>query len=87
MTYEELLASMTPEIHAAMKLAIEIGKWPNGVRLSDDEREACMQAVIGYDLENVPADERVGFIDRTKKDGTQHSPSQSTEDIIKILHS
>ncbi|WP_372750102.1 DUF1315 family protein, partial [Litorivivens sp.] len=29
-----MLKAMTPEIHAALKRAVEIGKWPDGRRLS-----------------------------------------------------
>ena len=86
MTFDELLSNMTPEIHSTMKTAVELGKWPDGRRLNDEEREACMQAVIAYDEKNLPEDQRVGFIDRTKADGSQHSPSQSTEQIVKILN-
>ena len=86
MTFDELLQSMTPEIHATMKTAVELGKWADGRRLSSEERESCMQAVIAYDELHLPEDQRVGFIDRTKADGSQHSPSQSTESIVKILN-
>ncbi|RDE25243.1 DUF1315 family protein [Motiliproteus coralliicola] len=85
MTFEELLQSMTPEIHATMKTAVELGKWADGRRLTDEEREACMQAVIAYDEQHVPEEERVGYISRKKSDGSNHSPSQSTEEIVKIL--
>lgn len=67
MTFDELLASMTPAIHETMKQALEIGKWPDGRRLTDDERETCMQAVIAYDALHVAEEERVGYIDRSKK--------------------
>ena len=87
MTFEELLKSMTPEIHATMKRAVELGKWPDGRRLSDEERETCMQAVIAYDAEHLPEEERIGYISRKKADGSNHSPSQTTEDIVKILNS
>jgi uncharacterized protein YeaC (DUF1315 family) len=86
MTFDELLKSMTPEIHAMMKTAVELGKWADGRRLSGEEREACLQAVIAYDERHLPEQQRVGYIDRTKADGSQHSPSQSTEQIVKILN-
>ena len=85
MTFEELLDSMNPEIHATMKQAVELGKWPDGRRLSDEERETCMRAVIAYDSVHLPEEERVGYISRKKSDGSNHSASQTTEDIVKIL--
>lgn len=79
MTFEELLASMTPEIHATMKQAVEIGKWPDGRQLRDDERQTCLQAVIAYDAKHLPEEERVGYIDRSGKTspcGSDKSDSQ-----------
>jgi len=87
MSFEQLLEVMTPEIHTAMKTAVELGKWPDGRRLSGQEREACLQAVIAYDAKHLPETARVGYINRTKPDGSQHSPSSTTDDIIRILHS
>ncbi len=62
MTFEELLKAMTPEMHTAMKQAVELGKWPDGRRLSKEDKENCLQAVIAYDHENVATTERVGYI-------------------------
>ncbi|WP_370299121.1 YeaC family protein [Pontibacterium sp.] len=67
MTYEELIAAMTPEMHASLKQAVELGKWPDGRRLSDEQRDICMRAVIAYDMEKLPPEARVGFIDRTSR--------------------
>lgn len=85
MTYEELIQAMTPEMHQSLKRAIELGKWPDGRRLTDEQRDICMRAVIAYDYEKKPAEERVGFIDRSKKDGTQHGKDPLAPDTIKIL--
>lgn len=72
MNYEELIQAMTPDMHQSLQRAVELGKWPDGRKLTVEQRDICMRAVIAYDYENKPADERVGFIDRTKKDGSQH---------------
>ncbi len=70
-TWQELLASMTPEIHQSLKTAVELGKWPNGERLSAEQVELCLQAVIAYDERNVPETERVAYIDMSKKKSRQ----------------
>ena len=63
-SFEALLAGMTPEIHEHLKLAVELGKWPNGERLTPEQVELCLQAVIAWDLKNLPESERVAYIDR-----------------------
>ncbi|WP_286238181.1 YeaC family protein [Neptuniibacter halophilus] len=85
MTYEELIQAMTPDMHQSLKRAVELGKWPDGRRLTPEQRDICMRAVIAYDLEHKPAEERVGFIDRTKQDGSQHGKDPLAADTIRIL--
>lgn len=46
MTLEQLISTMTPEIRARLTRAVELGKWPDGVRLSEDQRNLIMQALM-----------------------------------------
>lgn len=85
MNYEELIRSMTPEMHESLKRAVELGKWPNGQRLTDEQRDICLRAVIAYDQKNIPTEDQVGYIDRTRTDGKQHGSDPRDPDIIKIL--
>jgi len=86
MNYEQLIESMTPEMHRSLKLAVEIGKWPNGERLSDEQRTLCLRAVIAYDQSRLPESERTGYIDRSKPDGTQHGSDPLQPQPLKILN-
>ncbi len=85
MRYEELIQAMTPDMHQSLKRAIELGKWPDGRRLSPEQRDICLRAVIAYDHQHKPEQERVGYIDRTKPDGSQHGKDPLAADIIKVL--
>ena len=67
MDFQQLIDNITPEICANLRRAVEIGKWPDGRRLTDEQRELCMQAVIAYEAKSVDAEERVGYIDRGSK--------------------
>jgi uncharacterized protein YeaC (DUF1315 family) len=59
-----LLDALTPEVYDALKTAVELGKWPQGERLTPEQRELCLQAVIYYDCRHKPEQERVGYIHR-----------------------
>lgn len=59
---ESLLASLTPEIHARLKEAVALGRWENGDRLSNEQRELCLQAVIAYDERFLAREARVGYV-------------------------
>lgn len=67
MQFKQLIETITPEIYVNLKTAIEIGKWPDGRSLSNEQRELCLQAVIAYELKNIPENERTGYIDRGSK--------------------
>lgn len=85
MTYEEMLKAMTPEMHRALRTAVELGKWPNGEKLSEEQRGICLRAVIAYDQQNLPEAERTGYIDRTRPDGSQHGRDPLEPDVLKII--
>ncbi|MCC4274739.1 YeaC family protein [Marinomonas communis] len=79
MNFKDMIDNMSPEVYGRLKQAVELGKWPNGVKLTPEQTELCMQAVITYDYTNKPEEERVGFIDReahlgcsSKKDTLEH---------------
>lgn len=88
---EKMLAALTPEIVANLKRAVELGKWPDGRRLTDEQRATCMQAVLVWEHKNLPEAERTGYIDKGKKDGEvcdDHDPSHDAEHEapVKFLH-
>lgn len=62
MDIEQVLQAVTPDVYKKLKLAVEIGKWPDGSKLSAEQRATCLQAVIAYDSQHKPESERVGFI-------------------------
>ena len=62
MNFEELLTAITPEIYDALCRSVELGKWPDGRKLTDEEREISLQAIIAYDAANKPREDRVGYL-------------------------
>ncbi|ENV60145.1 YeaC family protein [Acinetobacter soli] len=68
MNIEQMLNVLDPEIVQRLKTAVEIGKWPNGVALTAEQRQICMQAVMVWEHQNLPEEERSGYIDRGSKE-------------------
>lgn len=66
-SFEDLIASMTPEVYENMRRAIELGKWPDGRSLSAEQRELCMQAVIAWEAKNLPEEQRTGYMEQQCK--------------------
>ncbi len=76
MTYEELIDRLDPNVYRSLRQSIELGKWPDGRKLTPEQREISLEAVIYYEnLHNVPEQERVGYLDRGSKAGTACDPS------------
>jgi len=63
MDLQQLLSSLTPDIYRNLMRAVELGKWPNGERLSADQRQLCMQAIIAYEHKNLPPEQHSGYIE------------------------
>lgn len=67
MDYQQLIETMTPDIHRALRRAVELGKWPDGRVISAEQRALCMEAVIAWEARHLPEEQRVGYIDRGSK--------------------
>jgi uncharacterized protein YeaC (DUF1315 family) len=57
-----MINNITPDIYQNLKLAVEIGKWPDGGKLTAEQRELSLQAMIAWEIQNLPEDERTGYM-------------------------
>ena len=60
--FDSVIGQLTPEIYSNMKRAVELGRWPDGRRVTPEQRETCMQAVIAWEAKNLPEQERSGYM-------------------------
>ncbi|WP_345415751.1 YeaC family protein [Halioxenophilus aromaticivorans] len=74
---QNLLESLTPEIVQNFRRAIEIGKWPNGVALTKEQKATCMQAVIAYEAKHLPPEQRTGYVPPKQPCADEHSHAPS----------
>lgn len=61
-SFEDAIANITPEIYENLKLAVELGKWSDGRRLTPEQKELCLQAMIAWEAKNLPEDQRTGYM-------------------------
>lgn len=71
-SFAQLIENITPEIYESLKTAIEIGKWSDGRKLTQEQKELSLQAVIAWELQNLPEDQRTGYM------GPQECSSKAT---------
>ena len=60
--FAQVASTISAEVYASFKLAVEIGKWPDGRKLSAEQKELCLQAMIAYELKNLPEDQHTGYM-------------------------
>ena len=72
-SFNEMINNITADIYESLKLAVEIGKWADGNKLTAEQRELSLQAMIAWEIQNLPEDERTGYM------GPQECQSKSTE--------
>ncbi|WP_437891188.1 YeaC family protein [Phytobacter sp. V91] len=46
MDLDQVINSMTPEIYQRLVTAVELGKWPDGVALTPEQKENSLQLVM-----------------------------------------
>ena len=65
MTYEQLIRQLDPRIYRRLRESLELGKWPDGRALTEEQKALCMEAIIWYEREHeIPEQERAGYISR-----------------------
>ena len=61
-TFAQMIENITPEIYESLKLAVELGKWADGRKLTTEQKELSLQAVIAWELQNLPEEQRTGYL-------------------------
>lgn len=46
MNLDEMIDSMTPDVYQRLSTAVELGKWPDGVALTPEQKENSLQLVM-----------------------------------------
>jgi len=60
--YIKAISSITPEVVSNLRRAVEIGRWPNGQALTEEQRATCLQAIIAYEATHLPPEQRTGYV-------------------------
>lgn len=62
MQFDDLLATISPAIYQRLVTAVELGKWPDGVALSAEQKANSIQLVMAYQAKFCPSEEafRIG---------------------------
>lgn len=69
--------NLSEEVYQGLKRALELGKWPDGKALTQQQRETCMQAVISYEAVHLAEEQRAGYLGQTCKNSSADTQAES----------
>ena len=85
MQFQDLLKQITPEIYRVMKESLELSRWPNGERITPEQRDHTLQALIAWEHDNLPEEERTGYMPVSCKSTSSSSDNEPKESEATIL--
>ena len=63
MSFKSVIEKLDSETYQKLKVSVEIGKWPDGKALTDEQKDLTLQAIIAYEIQNnFPEEERIGYL-------------------------
>ncbi|MGI6409368.1 MAG: YeaC family protein [Thiopseudomonas sp.] len=71
----KMIDNINSETYGSLKQALELGKWPDGTRLSQEQKELTMMAIIAWEQKNLPEEQRTGYL------GGDQCASQKNKDL------
>lgn len=84
MNFDQLAANMTPDIYSRLREAIELGRWPTGQKLTAEQKNLSLEAVIKYEISSdMPAELRTGYIASKCKSDVEKIPTVNVNEDIK----
>lgn len=64
MEFEQFVKNLTPEVYFNLRRSVELGYFPDGRKLSAEQRENTLQAIIYFEeIHQIPEHERVGYME------------------------
>ena len=81
MDYQSLIDQLSPDIVARLRQGIETGRWPDGQTVTPEQREHSLRAVIAWEQQHLPQEQRVGYIDKGRKATAADAAGQAQEQL------
>ncbi|BCE01708.1 DUF1315 family protein [Marinicellulosiphila megalodicopiae] len=75
MSFTDVAKNLDLPTYKKLKTAIELGKWPTGIALTQEQKAICLEATLTYEAANMPPESRTGYMDSACK-------SKSNDDLI-----
>ena len=81
MSFQDTASKLSPDIIARMREAVELGRWPDGKSLTDEQRQTTLEAVMAWEAVHLPPEERIGHMPQSD---CAPSESKPEDDVMPI---
>ncbi len=63
-SFSDIIDNITPEMHKELRETVQLGRFPDGRRLTREQSEDLLRALLAWEQKNLPEDERTGAMTR-----------------------
>ena len=71
-----LFSYINEKLYQELKTAIELGRWPSGNVLSENQKQISLQAIIHYESRHLPDEQHTAYIYKP-----EHEACESSQDV------
>ncbi|WP_404402920.1 DUF1315 family protein [Idiomarina seosinensis] len=61
MQFNDLVSSMSRDTYDRLVVAVETGRWPDGNKLTDEQRENSLQLIMAYQAKFIPSEQHMSI--------------------------
>ena len=81
MSFKSVIDKLDTETYNKLKASVEVGKWPDGKLLTQEQKDISLQAIIAYEIQhNFPENERTGYVPTKSSACDSSEPSSLNEE-------
>ncbi|WP_461536719.1 YeaC family protein [Spongorhabdus nitratireducens] len=82
--FRTTVETMSADVYASLKRAVELGKWPNGERLKPEQVGLCLQTVIAWEQIHAPEEQRTGYMAQTCQSSKEDEQEKDESSILRF---
>ncbi|MDO2947447.1 YeaC family protein [Aeromonas simiae] len=61
MSFQQVIAEMPQEVYERLRTAVELGKWPDGRALTEEQKATSLQAVMAWQAQHLTDPEHMNI--------------------------
>ena len=81
--FRSAAATLDRPSYENLRRALALGRWPDGRRLDERQRQICLEAVVAWEAIHLPPEARTGHLERGACADTSAEPDAPTP--VRIL--